>query len=396
MNETVLNEGVSAPSMRRGKTSYDTISNVGGHTETVQVFIASRDYSASYNIPPTSSGIIVYMKQGLRAEHNYVIEPLKFGLLPEWAKPTNPQAVKRGGDLGPAYSREVQMHQSKYFNCRKETISQDKSVWTVPRNSKRCVVPIQGYFEWQKNKSDKKPYFVYLKKSPLMFLAGLYSHNVNYNDTELVSSGQEYFSSFSIATGPSTGKGSNDLSWLHPRKPIFLKPNTAEWFEWLDPGLPWTDDLLDTALNCDTNVAYEDITTHHVSNLVGNPSYKGPEAIREEKVTQKSISQFFSPSPKKEKADTQTGSRTQSVGGEINKRHLPVPLIKSEERSNPLKRRLSGEENSTKKTSSRFLGSENYILLYHRNNCQDEDEDEDDEDEDEDKVQDGCNNDESS
>lgn len=390
MNETVLNQSLSAPPMTKEKTSYKTTSNVGGESETTHIFITSHDFSASYNIPPTSGGVIIYMKQDPGSKRSYVIEPLKFGLLPEWAKPTNPQAVKRGTDLGPAYSREVQLHQSKYFNCRKETISQEKSVWTFPRGSRRCVVPIQGYFEWQKTKADKTPYFVFLKKSPLMFLVGLYSHNVNYNDTELVPPDHQYFSSFSIATGTAAGEGSNDLSWLHPRKPIFVKPNTPEWFEWLDPNTPWSDKLLDTVLNCETNVAYEDVTAHPVSSMVGNPGFKGPEAIQEVKVTQKSIAQFFSPSPKKEsKPSHKLDFCLCPSTDDSDKKHLSeTVLMKAEEKRDSLKRKLSGGEISApKKSANHNLGSESYIQPHYRDyndNEDDSDDDDDDGDEDED------------
>lgn len=380
MNETVRNDSLLAPHESNGEASNEATSNLNNN-KTTPIFVVSHGYEASYNIPPTSEGVIVYMKHIPGAENEYVLEPLKFGLLPKWAKPTSSQAVKRGNRMGPEFSREVQQYQSKFFNCRKETISQDKSVWTLARNSSRCVVPIQGYFEWQKTKSDKKPYFVHSKHSPLIFLAGLYSHNVNYNETDLVSSDHHYFSSFSIATGPSSGKDSNDLSWLHPRKPIFLKPNTPEWFEWLDPNVPWHNRLLDTALNCDTNIAYEGVTAYLVSSLVGNPSYKGPEAIQEVKVTQKSINQFFSPSPKKKERIENKDYGQPPPESLLKKEPLPgLVTVNEAEKAIPAKRRRSIDEGTpSKECGIPYLGSENYM---HRK-LRDYDEDDEDDGEDE-------------
>lgn len=299
MNDAVLNPNREHEMTNLSSTDFETSTEhtLSGEPETVHVFISSLDFAGSYNIPPTSGGVMIYMDK----DRNYIIEPLKFGMLPAYAKPQDPLAVKRASLVGPAYSREVQLQQAKYFNCRKETICRPQTIWATPRKSHRCVVPIQGYFEW--HRTDKTPYYVFLKDSPLIFLAGLYSHNHNYNDTDLVPKDREYFSSFSIATGPGGGVGSNDLAWLHSRKPIMLKPNTKEWFEWLEPNDIWDPSLLDTALNTDTNPAYDGITSYVVSKAVGNPNIKGPEIIKEEKVKQKTIGLFFL--PRKQKTDAE-------------------------------------------------------------------------------------------
>lgn len=228
------------------------------------------------------------------SDYNYVIEPLKFGMLPIWAKPKDSQAVKKGTGFGREYSREVQTYQGKMFNCRKETIAQNQSTWVQPRKQSRCVVPIQGYFEWHKTAKDKVPYFVYLKTSPIIYLAGLYAHNTHYNDTGLVDKGTEFFSSFAIATGPGVGKTkSNDLSWLHSRKPIMLEPNSKAWFDWLVPNNEWNPGLLDLALNTDTNPAYDGLASYVVAKTVGNPTHKDKSVIKEVKSKQPSIALMF-------------------------------------------------------------------------------------------------------
>lgn len=300
LNDAVLSLGSQLSLEPSGENSYEGTTTANGHTERVHVFVAATNYYVSYNIPPTSGGVIIYMDKSTDADYNYVIEPLRFGMLPTWAKPKDSLPVKKASLTGKMYSREVQLHQAKYFNCRKETLSQSQSVWTAPRKTSRCVVPILGYFEWLKTKNDKVPYFIYSKDAPVMFLAGLYSHNHNYNNTELVPDTAKYFSSFAIVTGPSEGTGSNDMTWLHSRKPIALKPNSKEWFEWLQPDGTWNQKLLD-GLNTDTNPAYDSFTAHVVSKSVGNPYNKGPEIIAEEKEKQKSIALFFL--PKKGKAD---------------------------------------------------------------------------------------------
>lgn len=379
----MLNPGLSEPVLPEGESSYDTTTNACGESETVHLFVQSTDYEPSYNIPPTSEGVIIYMKEDSGAKYNYVIEPLKFGMLPEWVKPKDPQPVQRKDSTGLEYSREVQQQQAKHFNCRKETISRSQSVWAIPRKNKRCVIPILGYFEWQKTKSEKTPYYVYLKKSPLLYLVGLYSHNTNYNDTKLVPAGQEYISTFSIATGPAQGKGSNDLSWLHLRKPILIKPNTPEWFEWLDPTVTWDEKLLDTCLNCETNPAYDELTSHVVALAVGNPGFKGPEAIKEVNKSQKSIGLFFQtppkrehkskPEPKQEKADAEIKAHDDAEKGHTIKKESQL-LTSAEKRGHK-----EAEDDSIAKRIHRSHGSEDYIKKEEPSEeiTSDEDEDED-------------------
>lgn len=266
------------------------------------------DFQESYNIPPTNSALIVYLNKDKDEKYSfsYKVEVLKFGLLPVWAKPQDSTLVKTKNGQGKEYSREVQGHQSKYFNCRKESLAKNQPVWNEPRKYHRCVVPIQGYFEWLKTRTDKVPYYIHSPNTPLLFLAGLYSHNTQYNDTELVPKGDSFFSSFTIVTGPALKKDSTDLSWLHSRKPIMIRPGTTEWFDWLDPTKEWDPKLLETSLNTEDNIAFDGLTGYKVAKSVGNPTNKTKDVIKEEKKSQMEIGLFFNRKPKV-KSEEKTG-----------------------------------------------------------------------------------------
>lgn len=314
----------------------------------------NHDFNGSYNIPPTGTGVIIYLKSDSTAKPEYVAEVLRFGVLPEWAKPQDSLPVRKGSGQGHSYSREIQAHQAKLFNCRKETLAQSKSVWTQPRAHKRCVVPITGYFEWLTSKSgDKTPYYVHSEEQ-VLFLAGLYSHNTNYNNTDFVSDLMKFISSFSIVTGPAGGEGKNNLKWLHSRKPIFLKPFSKEWDAWLETLEGWDDSLLQ-CLDTDTNPVYDDLKWHIVDSSVGNPKNHGADAIKEVKVKQLSITLFFS--PKKRTINEVSESKPQDKKTEI---------IKKEEASQ--KNAKSKPENSldvtippSKKVKQEYQGSEMYL-----------------------------------
>lgn len=249
-------------------------------------------FSSSYNIPPTKNSVIIFRnKKADKIE--YVFEGLGFGLVPPWAQPKDPAPVSKGAQQGVKYSRELQAHQAKYFNCRKETLAQGSPVWNSVK-TQRCVVPIEGYFEWHKLKTDKTPYYVHSSEYQLIFLAGFYSHNSHYKDSfQDPESG--YLSTFTVVTGPATKEDKQDLSWLHPRKPLMLLPGTKEWDHWLDPELKWSDTLLDTCLDTN-NPAYDSITSYVVSKDVGNSANQGEYLVKEErKSPQKSIDSFFKP-----------------------------------------------------------------------------------------------------
>lgn len=307
-NETVLNRNsnVQYSIKPSSDTNYEAVeeskdkatSNHANRIEIMVLNLSNQMFQSSYNIPPTRTALIIYQVKNSDTtfKDRYVIESLTFGLVPSWAKPKDPTPIKSKGKLGLRYSRELQKYQGKHFNCRKESLANKTPVWNSAKKT-RCVVPIQGYFEWLKSGKTKTPYFVYSSKSPLIYLAALYSHNTNYSN---IDSHAKYLSSFTIITGPATKEDAKDLSWLHPRKPLMLMPGTNEWFEWLDPDKDWSDSLLDTCLNTVDNKAFMNIEYHTVSDDVGKPFAEGKYLVEKYSVPQKSISQFFKPATKRQ------------------------------------------------------------------------------------------------
>ena len=73
----------------------------------------------------------------------------------------------------------------------------------------KCVFIADGYFEWKKNKTEKIPYFHYLKDN-LIFMAGLYTN------THAV-----------IITIPSN----KNISHIHDRQPLIIKEKHL--YNWL-------------------------------------------------------------------------------------------------------------------------------------------------------------------
>lgn len=234
------------------------------------------------------------------------MESLRFGLIPPWAKPKdNP-------------NKEIMTFHGRYFNCRKDTLAKSQSVWTQSRQS-RCVVPMQGYFEWHRN--DKTPYFVHSKSSKLIYFAGLYSHNDHFG---------KKMSTFAIVTGPAEPSDKGDLSWLHLRKPLMLKPGTKEWNDWLNPGKKWGNDVLED-LKVDSDI-WEDLTAYTVSKDVGKTSSRGEYLIEEVKVKkERDIMLFFGKRERKGNEQGKLKKEQEELKKRQEKLKKPVEPLKKEQ-----------------------------------------------------------------
>jgi len=97
---------------------------------------------------------------------------------------------------------------------------------------RRCIVPVDGFFEWQATKGGKQPYATGMKNGAPFGLAGLWE---NWKDP---ASG-EWVRTFTIITVPS-----NELiARIHDRMPAILQP--ADYERWLGSD-PDPHDLLIT------------------------------------------------------------------------------------------------------------------------------------------------------
>lgn len=97
---------------------------------------------------------------GGKGEPRYIIQPMKWGLIPFW--------TKRNPDYGSLM---------KTINCREDSLVEDRGMWTTMKRKKRCVVVCQGFYEWLRKGpggKERVPYFVKRKDGGLMCFAGLW------------------------------------------------------------------------------------------------------------------------------------------------------------------------------------------------------------------------------
>ncbi|MFD2998739.1 SOS response-associated peptidase [Pontibacter toksunensis] len=129
-----------------------------------------------------------------------ILQFFSWGLQPFWAKDV--KSVKRA------------------INARAETLAEKTSFRNLLK-SKRCLVPADGFFEWQVTSQGKVPYRILLQDEATFSFAGLW-------DEWLDKSTGEILHTYTIIT-----TSANELvKPIHNRMPVMLSPEAEEL--WLD------------------------------------------------------------------------------------------------------------------------------------------------------------------
>lgn len=238
-------------------------------------------YHPAHNVSPGSATPVVHLdKTG-----HPIIRSMQWGLIPSFTKPTE----------RPDFWR--------MFNARSESIREKPSFRRlVP--SKRCVVLLNGFFEWKKESKIKQPYYIYLvnektgEEEP-MAMAGLWDvwyrggpeEQVGEEDERKLQGShgadqpKEVMYTYTILTTES----SKELQWLHDRMPVILKDEKAQhmWLNTTDKS------LLDKLHSILGPYSGKNLRWHPVSREMSNPSFQGPEAYQE--IHKPSVQNFFLP-----------------------------------------------------------------------------------------------------
>lgn len=167
----------------------------------------SEDWSPRYNIAPTQPAPVI--RQHPKEPHR-VMTLMRWGLIPMWAK-----------DMSDA---------SRKINARSETAS------TLPAfrdamKSRRCLVPADGFYEWQRQAGRKQPYCFEVSDGELFAFAGLWER---WKDPS-----GEWIRSFSILTTTPNAV----TSVVHDRMPVIL--NRDNYDLWLDPAMTTVEEVSD-------------------------------------------------------------------------------------------------------------------------------------------------------
>jgi putative SOS response-associated peptidase YedK len=156
----------------------------------------------------TPGSPIAVMRRGLTGQREFAL--VRWGFIPSWVKEVQP-----GRPL---------------INARAETIYEKPSFKNAIRR-RRCLIPADGFYEWQGDVPRKKQaYYIHRPDQGVFAFAGIWEH-------WLGSDGSELESAAMITTEPGL-----PVATIHDRSPVVIAPENFE--RWLDGAEEKVQDLL--------------------------------------------------------------------------------------------------------------------------------------------------------
>jgi putative SOS response-associated peptidase YedK len=178
------------------------------------------------------------------------IQLLRWGLVPSWTRST----------------ADAEAIRFKTFNARSESVS-SKPSFSGSFRSKRCLIPVKGFFEWQHAGNKKIPWYIYHADEEIFSIAGLF-------DQWIETRTGETYNTFSIIT-----TDANDLlAVIHnskKRMPVILDRKSE--FNWISTEIS-AEEAIAMLKPCPSDI----LKAHTISNLVNNKAANRntPEIIR--------------------------------------------------------------------------------------------------------------------
>jgi putative SOS response-associated peptidase YedK len=194
-------------------------------------------FAPSYNVAPQSVQPVVRQERNT-GEREFAL--LRWGLVPFWAKDAN---------IG--YST---------INARSEEVAQ-KPAFREALRKRRCLVPADAFYEWERSDpKNKHPFAIALKSGDPYAFAGLWER---WRPAE-----GDPLESFTILTTDANAV----LEPIHNRMPVILDPK--DYDRWLEPE---NNDRLPVDLL--RPYPAEEMTAWPVGNRVGNVRNNDPELL---------------------------------------------------------------------------------------------------------------------
>lgn len=191
--------------------------------------------SPRYNIAPTQPVAVITNENPRELTfHNW-------GLIPSWSK--DPSVA------------------SRMINARSETAADKPSFRTALRR-RRCLIPADGFFEWQTRDGDRVPLFIHFQGRPVFAIAGLW-------EVWRSPAGDEIRTCTILTT-----EANAFMRPIHDRMPVILR--REDYADWLFPGEAAPSALQPLLRPCDP----AGMTAYAVSKLVNRPGNDVPEVIQ--------------------------------------------------------------------------------------------------------------------
>ncbi|HSM45433.1 MAG TPA: SOS response-associated peptidase [Acidimicrobiia bacterium] len=191
--------------------------------------VITESLDKSWNVAPTDPVYVIAEHDGKKR-----LGSMKWGLVPHWAKDTR----------------------SIHINARSETVA-TTAAFRDSFARKRCLIPADGFYEWEPAESGRTPHWVYRADGHPMVFAGIWA-------SRLDADSGEWHRTCSILTGEATGS----ISTIHDRMPVVLVADV--WDRWLDRDLQDPEAVLGLVQPIDPGSVMENIVSRKVNSVTNN------------------------------------------------------------------------------------------------------------------------------
>ena len=195
------------------------------------------EFPNRYNIAPMQPLAVV--TRNAHGDDKRLLEGYRWGLVPSWAKDDS---------IG-----------AKMINARGETLAEKPSFKSALR-SRRCLIPADGFYEWQTVGRTKTPHYIRFRDNRIYAFAGLWDEWNGPGDAPLRTA--------TIITGEPNPL----LATLHHRMAVILKPQDEAI--WLDPKVSAND-----ALQLLQTYPDDELEAFAVNRKVGNVAFDDAACI---------------------------------------------------------------------------------------------------------------------
>lgn len=204
---------------------------------------------ANYNVAPTTTiSSVVKRHTEPDDESTRRVRSMRWGLIPPWVKTAEDGTPDNKGPL--------------LINARADKVTSSPAFRNSAKN-KRCLVPMDGWYEWKGQKGEKTPFYMYGADGEPLFMAGLWT---TWRPAGAPKDAPPLLSCTVITTD-----AAGPLADIHDRMPLTI--SAPDWDRWLDPDSPIDEGLLRGHGDLDR------IAIREVSRLVNSVRNNGPELI---------------------------------------------------------------------------------------------------------------------